>query len=106
MLDGPTLRFGGLLGPGICQLVGSGVATPDLIYLSICSGEAPCFRVICGEERLLAGATDRLQRSGSTNVVHGRHLETLGCSRCTGQPAKNWYVVNVDLVGVVSGGGK
>lgn len=33
MLDGPALRFGGLLGPGICQLVGSGVATDILVNL-------------------------------------------------------------------------
>ena len=77
VLDGPALRFGGLLGSGICQLVGPGVATADLIYLSICSGEAPCFRVICREKRSLASAIDRLELSGSTDIVHGRHLEIL-----------------------------
>lgn len=46
MLDGSTLGFGTLLGSGRCQLVGAEMATPDLIYLSSCSGEAPCFKVI------------------------------------------------------------
>ena len=81
MLDGPALRFGALLGSGKCQLVGPRMATLDLIYLSICSGEAPCFKVIYRGSSLARIA--RLQLSGETNIVHGRHLEILGCSGCT-----------------------
>ena len=46
VLDGPTLRFGGLLGPGVYQLVGGSSDRGGQRYLSICSGEAPCFKVI------------------------------------------------------------
>lgn len=89
MLDGPALRFGDLLGSERCQLVGPRVAAPELMYLSISSGDAPCFKVIYRGSSL--ARTTRLQLLGGTNIVHGRHLEILYCSRCTECSAEIWY---------------
>ena len=51
------------------------------MYLSICSGEAPCFKVIY-RNSYLAGSLNRLQLSGSTYVIHGGHVEVVSCSSC------------------------
>lgn len=95
MLDGPALRFGALLGSKSCQLVGGGMGTPDRIYLSICSGDAPCFKVICRDSSL--ARMTRLQLRGGTNVVHGRHLQNVCCRRYTEGSDKLWY----DRYGVI-----
>ena len=95
MLDCPTLRFGVLLGSEKCQLVGAVVATRGLMYLSICSGEAPCFKVIY--QGSMSARIARLQLSGGTNIEHGRHLEILCCSG-TECSADVWY----DRYGVVA----
>ncbi len=89
MLDGPALRFGTLLGSEKYQPMGPRVAIPSLIYLSICSGEAPCFRVICRSPSL--ARIHRLQFLGRTNIVHCRHLEILCCSECTERSAEVQY---------------
>ena len=49
MLDGAALGFGRLFGSGSVQLVRVRRVGGGVIYLSICSGEAPCFKVICPE---------------------------------------------------------
>lgn len=77
MLDGAALRFGALFGSEKYQRLGPQVIDSGPMYLSICSGEAPCFKVICRGQSL--AKVGRLQTSGGTNVVHCRHLEVLGC---------------------------
>ena len=60
------------------------MAVSEVMYLSISSGEAPCFKVIC-QGSLLAGMTRGLQLAACrrTHIVHGRHLEVSGCNGCT-----------------------
>ena len=67
----------------------------DIIYLSISSGEDPCFKVICQGSLLAGMMTLRLQLAACrrTHVVHGRHLEIPGCSDCTkgSVDSLKWY---------------
>lgn len=47
------------------------------MYLSMCSGLAPCFKVICRGQS--SARVRKLHIFGVTNAEHCRHLEILGC---------------------------
>ena len=61
------------------------MAVSEVMYLSISSGEAPCFKVICQGSVLAGMMTRRLQLAACrrTHVVHGRHLEVPVCNGST-----------------------
>lgn len=95
MFNGSTLGFGALLGPGSCQLAGAPVATPDVIYLSSCSGDAPCFKVIYSRPIISKGRLDRQQlfkEVGPTLYMVGiLRFFVVVADRYTEGFAKVWY---------------
>ena len=73
----------------------------EVMYLSISSGEAPCFKVICQGSLSAGMMTHRLQLAACrrTHIIHGRHLEVPGCNGCTKGSA---YFEMMDMVFVLS----
>ena len=69
------------------------------LYLSICSGLAPGFNVICPRSSL--ASMIRLQPLEETNIEHGRHLEYVFVV-VVAQNAEGWNsFLNVGLSEVV-----
>ena len=65
------------------------MAVSEVMYLSISSGEAPCFKVIYQGSLLAGMMTHRLQLAACrrTHIVHGRHLEVPDYNGCTKRSA-------------------